>query len=795
MEIQRSRLVLAALLSSFLAAAAGCGNPPTDTDGGTNTGDGSSQGDGARPPTDGSAVGECGSDMDGDGIPDSQEGAGDADGDGMPNIRDTDSDGDGRSDTLEANAGRPYNCRARPADTDSDGTPDFLDTDSDNNGIPDAQDFVGQGTAPATGWPANAVDTDMDGVPDYADLDDDGDMIPDTVEIAPGTPNSPNDEDRDGTPDYHDLDSDGDTVADRAEGTDDIDHDMAPSFRDQDSDGDGLSDTMEAGDMDVTTAPVECPRELNITTLSLMSFLNDGVPDFKDTDSDNDGLTDREEVANGTDRCNPDSDGDGQLDSAEVTWCRQNHRMNCATSHDVTIPDTDYYLILPNGGPVVPRQLEFGTNIRVADVFFIFDTTGSMSSVQRAVANTIAASGTGLVDSIRTVIPDTWFGVGHYDDFPTGGFGGGNDRALHPLCDGRPDSSTSPGCRGPLYGGITMQDPTHRMDVQAMAQAIPGGGGSDLPESANEALYQIITNEGLYDHSNPMACTGTIGVNPCWVLPTNCAEDRWGYPCFRNGSLAIVINYTDAAFHNGARDQMPASTTYYSPYTGISPAPHNFDQMVQAFQRRSARMISINGRTGGSQCEGRFYTNHAMVAGNGPCYDFRMGAEGTGSVDLDGNPLVYDLPTSSGSGGPPPTDLVTQVTSAVNTLATRVPIDITTATRNDTANPMMVDARMFIKQRIPACQVAPRNTMCWTEPPSIDHRAAVGTTDMTTFYRVIPGTRVRFVVSFQNDGVFPGDPGGVTLFHALIDVMGDGITRLDTRDVYILVPAAQGNIG
>jgi hypothetical protein len=726
-------------------------------------------------------------DADSDTIPDRFETTSDADGDGIPNYRDTDSDGDGRSDQLEANAGRMFECgRGTPLDTDGDGTADFLDTDSDGNGIPDRDDFVGPATTmpPEGGWAEHPYDGDRDSVPDYADTDDDNDRIPDADEIAPGGASAPTDTDGDGTPDYRDGDSDGDTILDEHEGAIDRDSDGVGNWRDTDSDGDGIDDRDEAGDTMLPTPPVECERELDASNLTRPG--RDGVPDYLDIDSDNDGLTDREEATAGSDRCNPDSDGDGQLDSAEVAWCMRNRRMNCATNRDVSIPSTDYYLILPNMGPVQVRELEFGTNIRVADVFFIFDTTGSMSSVQQAVANTIAAPMTGMVDSIRRIIPNTYFGVGHYDDFPFSSYGGGNDRAIHQLCAGPPGSATTPEC-STRYGGIIVQPPTNAMDVQAGARAIPGGGGADGPESAVEALYQIVTNDGLYDRSAPMACS-TVGTAPCWVRPTACPEGTWGFPCFRNGSLAIVIHYTDAPYHNGARDESPPTTTFYEPYRGISPTPHNFDQMVAAYQRRSARQININGNSS-QRCEGRLYTNHSSY---GPCYDFRMAAEGTGSVDLDGNPLIYDLP----SGGGSTTELVGQVTNAVNTLATRVPLDITTSTRNDPMNPRGIDARRFIKRRVPSCNVTtPTNTMCWTEPTGVTHSAAVSRTDLSTFYRVIPGTRVRFTITFQNDGVFEGAETGVTLFHAYIDVLGDGVTRLDEREVFILVPAHQPPIG
>ena len=89
----------------------------------------------------------------------------------------------------------------------------------------------------------------------------------------------------------------------------------------------------------------------------------------------------------------------------------------------------------------------------------------------------------------------------------------------------------------------------------------------------------------------------------------------------------------------------------------------------------------------------------------------------------------------------------------------------------------------------------PRNRMCWTPPEGVEASRAVQQTDQSTFYRVVPGTRVRFTVYFQNDGVYAGSDSGVTLFHAYIDVLGDGANRLDEREVFILVPAAQVPIG
>jgi hypothetical protein len=95
-----------------------------------------------------------GGDSDGDGIPDSEEGAGDTDGDGTPDYLDDDDDGDGVPTADECPGGAPC------PDTDGDGIPDYLDDDDDGDGVPTADECPGGAPCP---------DSDNDGTPDYLD--------------------------------------------------------------------------------------------------------------------------------------------------------------------------------------------------------------------------------------------------------------------------------------------------------------------------------------------------------------------------------------------------------------------------------------------------------------------------------------------------------------------------------------------------------------------------------------------------------------------------------------------------
>ena len=153
------------------------------------------------------------------------------------------------------------------------------------------------------------------------------------------------------------TDSDGDGIADAIDGAYDSDADGTPDNGDLDSDNDGDPDAEEAG-------PTPCaPRDGD----------GDGVFDFLDTDRDNDGLSDTEERDRGTDPDNIDSDGHGVTDLGEV-----HGTMTDPLDRTSTIPEDAFFVVLPYNGPHENRTLRFGTNIQVADVFFLMDTTGSM---------------------------------------------------------------------------------------------------------------------------------------------------------------------------------------------------------------------------------------------------------------------------------------------------------------------------------------------------------------------------------------------------------------------------------
>ncbi len=545
---------------------------------------------------------------------------------------------------------------------------------------------------------SGGVDTDGDTIPDSEDSDSDNDRIPDAVEAGDGdcrTP--PRDSDGDTVPDYGDRDSDDDTIADRDEGAWDRDDDTIPNYLDDDADGDGYPDAVEAGDNDAVTPPRDTDR--------------DGLPDFLDIDSDGDGLSDAQEREAGTDPLDADTDDDGWDDLAE--WA---HPTADPLDPRSGIPADDYYLVLPPDGPIEERALRFGTDIRVADVFFLVDTTGSMGGEIEAVKRNLRSV---IIPEIRRRIPDAAIGVGIHADFAVSPYGSGRDKAFE------------------LFQRMTL-DAT---EAQNAVNLIVLNSGDDWPESQTEAIYQTATGEGLGS----------------WV-PPYAAPDCRGAPCWRSGALPIIVLITDAPFHNGPPG------TIASPYTGITPPPHTWEQAIAAVHGIRGKVIGLCSEGG--------------VGGQG-WYDLEATVVATGAVDSDGRPIIFDI----GAGGEA---LTASVVDAIETLATKVPFDVDTFTEADPAYPLGVDTRCFVRRISP---------VRWFGPTGIENDpAAARRMDASTFYHVLPGTRVEFNVQFQNAGCYAGD-SEARLFVAAIVVRGDNVMRLDERIVLIIVPAVGPPIG
>jgi hypothetical protein len=626
-------------------------------------------------------------DSDGDLIADSDEGratATDTDGDGTPDFEDEDSDGDGIPDYREAG---DTDTGTAPLDSDFDGVPDFRDLDSDANGRTDTVDGID--------------DQDGDNVGSYADPDDDGDGMDDDDELGPN-PQQPVDFDNDGQPDFRDTDSDNDTIDDLYEGVTDYDSDGSANYVDLDSDGDCISDRAEARG----TPPMDTDQ--------------DHHADFIDRDSDNDGVPDVGEDANcnGTvdagesSPINVDTDMDGVTDLVETAA-----GTDPANPADNPQANGDFVFVEPYQAPQMPASsdLDFSTKLQAVDLYVMLDRSGSMSAEINSIKTNLASVvrnvacaplGTGTPPSC---IPDLWAGAA------TVGYHGSGAMAFQNWVDIQPNAS---------FAGVPITEPT---------------GITDSQEPLTFGAYAAVTGQG--------GANFTMGAVParasCAGSPAaNGGYQTFGYPCFRQGALPVVILATD-------EPPIGAGDTFKSPDWASVVKP--------AFLAVKAKLVGILG-------DGLSGTTQA---------DLETMARDTGAVDaLNGNaPLVFN-----GSGA----NAAAAIQTGILRLANGLPLDINATTTDDPT-----DAVNAVAAFVDHLQTLQSGTaQCASGLTDIDTNAD---TFKDKFLQVRTGTPVCWkVVSKQNTTVPATE--SPQLFRATVRVYGDGVTQLDERDVFFLVP-------
>jgi hypothetical protein len=634
-------------------------------------------------------------------------------------------------------------------DTDGDGTPDYMDTDTDNDTIPDSVEAGDTNTC------TPPVDSDADGIPDFRDTDSDNNGILDQNEID-------EDLDGDGHKDFADLDDDGDGIPDTTEmGSDpthpvDTDGDGIPDYHDLDSDGDGIPDKVE-GSLDVDMDGVGNWRDLDSDGDCIPDALEagsdpmhprdtdgDGIPDYLDIDSDNDGLTDGQEDANCNGMLDPgesspynsDTDGDGFPDIVEVAA-----GTNPDDPSSVLSPD-DFYFVLPQFAPEQTAPLNFNTDIVKADVFFEVDNTGSMGGEISTIQSSLQ---TVLIPGIQLQVANSEFGAAYFRDFPVSPFGG---------ADGTPDVWDIP---FKLEARIS----NNTMDVQAGINLFTAAGGDDGPEGGLECIYQACTGEGIswtVDHADSIP-----KFHPEIGFDATKGHGVLGGAGFRVGALPILIHFTDFVWHE-AKDYWAA---------GITQA-HSLMQVTAAAQALGARFIGVSADPGAAKTEQKQLSRDTQAVvppiAWGPtetlCHTGLSGSPE--SPDPTGLcPLDYEM-DFSGTGI---TDAVVQGVKALVTYGT---IDVSAIPISDPAALPAVDTSQFITAITPL-------------PPAPPGSMIVG----DVFQGVRPGLPVTFTVHARNT-IVPSKKE-FQLFRITIRVMGDGVTDLDDRDVFVIIPG--GGLG
>ncbi|MGB5810600.1 MAG: hypothetical protein WBG86_08730, partial [Polyangiales bacterium] len=222
-----------------------------------------------------------------------------------------------------------------------------------------------------------------------------------------------------------------------------------------------------------------------------------------------------------------DSDDDGVPDEADDCpgpgW-----RIPCdGDASDDGLYQTAYFD--STNGVTLGADINVDGKIKTADAYILMDATGSMAGEQAQLVKDLTqgtfvdpvecpgGSDTGLVGALQCVVENVWMGLGQFNEVPLSPYGHNYGYT-------------------PYHHHLDVTDNLqHLLDA---VSALKIRYNRDSPEAATQALYSVMTGEGL---------------GPWVPNRTGCPAGRWGYPCFRPTALPIIIMFTDDEMYNGPR--------------------------------------------------------------------------------------------------------------------------------------------------------------------------------------------------------------------------------------------------
>jgi hypothetical protein len=393
----------------------------------------------------------------------------------------------------------------------------------------------------------------------------------------------------------------------------------------------------------------------------------------------------------------------------------------------------DFFFVVPYGEDPAPKSdvLKFSTNIKQADVAFLMDTTGSMSGSINALKSALQGS---LMSQLQAAIPNVGLAVVDYKDFGD-----------------------------PWVVKVNQVVTTNLGLAQAGVGAMSAAGGGDTPEAAIAAMQFALTgqaNSPIAAHSNPVP--GTFG-----------GVD------FRSGSVPVVVNITDAEWHDGSGNASMASLK-----TAFANAKAKFVNIADSgtFTFGSGPETQANDlsdATGSNVAPAAFGT--VSGCGAGQCCTGNSGAGRAASGPGGTCRLNFLSQQGAGvSGG---------IVKAIEAIAVGSSFDVKATASNDPKNAKGVDATKFIKALRAMDEGNPANGC-----PAAAAKDSDGDGIKDTFLAVKAGTPVCFeVIPATNTTVPPElDP---QFFNAFVDVIAvQGNLHLDKRSVLFLVPPKDAGV-
>lgn len=634
-------------------------------------------------------------------------------------------------------------CGPSGGDDDGGGDPIPVD-DSDGDGISDEDE----------GRPAG-TDTDGDDTPDYLDDDSDGDGLADSLEAGDADPASaPFDHDGDDLPDFQDPDSDGNGLPDGtgSETADDLDGDGTGNWADTDDDGDFLQDDFEIGGL--PQAPLDSDT--------------DGTPDFQDEDSDADGVSDQAEGGADPDDddvpsyldddsdgdCVPDqaegegdADGDGAPDAADVDADSDGlgDSREDADCDGVVDPGETSAVEPDSDGDGVSDLVEIAAGSdptdagdspqQNGDFVFVVPYQGppdpdeddlDFSTALKKVDLYVLMDLSGSMSDEAAAVRDNMATVIRNLTCPPVG-DGDPDECIRELWSGAGTFTYAE--RNPYVNRLRIQP-----DPDAVGPAIPAVDAAACTACAEPhrlAAWATVTGLG-YASSGCTGATSFAAAASCSSSPAGAGAV--GYPCFRAGALPVILLATDET----SQYTCPTASTLVG--------------------RAGAIGAKILGILGSSVAAGTRTQLEAL-------------ATGTGAVTSAGDPLVFDGAGASASSA---------IEDAIRTLARSVPIDVSALPVDQGGDP--VDAVAAFVDHLETLQLG--SSACADGLIDAD---GDGDGFDDRYLDVLPGTPVCWRLVARGNTTVPATDEP-QLYRARVDVFGDGVTLLDSRDVFFVVP-------
>jgi hypothetical protein len=274
--------------------------------------------------------------------------------------------------------------------------------------------------------------------------------------------------------------------------------------------------------------------------------------------------------------------------------------------------------------------------------------------------------------------------------------------------------------------------------VQAALDGIDAVGTGDEPYTHN--LYAIATGDM---EVFPGGTWGGIEPREWTCTPPGAI----GWPCFRTGAIPIVVQISDEDFDDSISHCRPPEMRH--------------EDAIDALNAISAKYIGVNSQPG-------LYGSRA---------DMEIIASGTGSVDERWEPLIFDV-------DPHGADLGDQLVEAIRLFATAVPLHVSAVVRDGEGDE--VDALSFVERVEPTegRPSDPGDSRECTGGLQVEDEDGDGHPD--AFVSILGPTMCFGLVARPNETIVPGT--GWKTFPAHVDVLADGVTVLDTREVVFCVP-------